>query len=436
MEHQKYLDKARDTLQEKTPLMDPGQLSAFVGKFITDRRRYLDAYERSGSPLYLFDERALIRKAKEFRKAFSSELREFSIFYALKSNGHPFILEGLIKEGYGIDVSSGKELEQALRHSPKEIIFSGPGKTVDELYLACGHTDTVTVLIDSFGELLRLEEAAAGKGVKIKAGVRLMVEEKGLWRKFGVPLGDLERFFEEAEKCPHVVLCGLQFHSSWNLDAGKQTAFIERLGGVLARMEEEVLKKIKFVDIGGGYWPVQGEWIQPSATPEGLLRQCIEPGPMDVMEHHCVPSLPIGEFSRRLSNALKENVFKYADCKVYLEPGRWISHETMHILLKVIDKKADDTVICDGGINMIGWERYETDYFPVINLSNPALEEHPCMIFGSLCTPHDLWGYSYFGQGIGPGDILLVPAQGAYTYSLRQEFIKPVPEVHRLRDEV
>jgi diaminopimelate decarboxylase len=48
---------------------------------------------------------------------------------------------------------------------------------------------------------------------------------------------------------------------------------------------------------------------------------------------------------------------------------------------------------------------------------------------GSLCTPHDLWGYGYWGEDIQPGDTLLIPNQGAYTYSLRQEFIKAVPQV-------
>jgi len=37
-------------------------------------------------------------------------------------------------------------------------------------------------------------------------------------------------------------------------------------------------------------------------------------------------------------------------------------------------------------------------------------------------------GYSYFGKDIDVGDVLLVPNQGAYTYSLRQEFIKPLPK--------
>ena len=101
----------------------------------------------------------------------------------------------------------------------------------------------------------------------------------------------------------------------------------------------------------------------------------------------------------------------------------------MHILLRVVDKKADDLVVTDGGTNIVGWERFETDYFPVINLSRPSLTERNCMIFGSLCTPHDIWGYGYFGEGIEPGDVLMIPSQGAYTYSLRQQFIKPLAKV-------
>jgi diaminopimelate decarboxylase len=96
--------------------------------------------------------------------------------------------------------------------------------------------------------------------------------------------------------------------------------------------------------------------------------------------------------------------------------------------MSVIDKKSEDIVITDAGTNAIGWERFESDYFPVINLSQPALIENQCHILGCLCTPHDVWGYSYWGSEIGRGDVLLIPMQGAYTYSLRQNFIKGLPE--------
>jgi diaminopimelate decarboxylase len=101
----------------------------------------------------------------------------------------------------------------------------------------------------------------------------------------------------------------------------------------------------------------------------------------------------------------------------------------MHILLKVIDKKDPKTVITDGGTNLLGWERPLTEYIPVINLTRPSLKERAVKVFGSLCTPHDIWGMSVFGDTVEEGDILLVPDQGAYTYSLRQSFIKPIARV-------
>jgi len=91
--------------------------------------------------------------------------------------------------------------------------------------------------------------------------------------------------------------------------------------------------------------------------------------------------------------------------------------------------KAPDLAVTDGGTNALGWERYESDYFPVLNLTRPSMTEKQCMVLGSLCTPHDVWGYAYWGETIKEGDILMIPTQGAYTYSLRQQFIKDLPGV-------
>ncbi|HBG62585.1 MAG TPA: decarboxylase [Candidatus Omnitrophica bacterium] len=431
MNVKQQLDRAREILKNETPLMSREMLEGFVAGFLNERKKFLSIVEENGSPLYVFDENALIRKARQMRDAFIKEIPSAKFFYALKSNNSSFIIQTLLKEGFGIDVSSGKELNQALSLGTNSLIFSGPGKTYDEHMLCTRQADKVTVLLDSFGELSRLDEVASKAGVRIRAGVRLMIEENGLWRKFGIPLKEVPRFFEEAKKKKNVDVCGLQFHSSWNLNAGKQVAFLSRIAKMLSRMDKNILKKIKFLDIGGGYWPQQGEWMQPGSTPEGKLKQCLDPQLTEGMDHRYLPSITIEEFSKKLSKALEKYIFKYLDCDICIEPGRWLSHEAMHILLKVIDKKDKDVVITDGGTNSIGWERFEMDYFPVINLSSPALKENPCMVFGSLCTPHDLWGYSYFGKSIEEGDILLIPTQGAYTYSLRQEFIKPLPkEVH------
>lgn len=422
------LKRAEEMLRRQSPRLDQRELTAFVRTFLNRRGAFLDINRRHGSPLYIIDEQALMDRARQFGDAFRREIPGIRLFYALKSNHHPAIASRLVGTGMGLDVSSGVELKTALAIAGAAIIFSGPGKVLPELELASAHADRVTILLDSFGELARLEHAAGDAGVIMQAGVRLTIDERGLWRKFGIPLSDLERFLTEAANCPHVAVKGLQFHSSWNMNPDNQIAFITRVGTTLQALPKEKRAQIAFVDIGGGYWPMAGEWLQAVGTPEGRLRQLIDPETAGVRDHYRYASTPIEDFARRLGQAVKSELLSRVDCAIYAEPGRWLCHDAMHILVTVIDKKGDDLVITDGATNAIGWERFETDYFPVINLSRPDEEERPGLVLGSLCTPHDVWGYGYYGSDIQPGDVLLVPAQGAYTYSLRQNFIKPLPE--------
>jgi diaminopimelate decarboxylase len=427
------LDKAAEILEKASPILEDEILCEYVSPLLAQRDLFLGSCGRHRTPVYLYDEKGLLNRAKQFTTAFTTEVPGFQAFFAVKSNNHPAVAKSLVRFGLGLDVSSGLELKGALTTGCQRIIFSGPGKTDAELDLAAANTESVAVLIDSFGEFERLERIARRRNVEVRAGVRLTNEEKGPWRKFGVSLADLELFMEKAETTHHVRLCGLQFHTSWNLTPGAQVAFLHRLGRQLGAMNRRRIKAIEFLDIGGGYWPSLGEWVRFSATPEGRLIQSVLPDTRSP-DRYRFPSEPIEVFAREIGGALREHVFPHIRCNVFAEPGRWLVNDSMHILLTVVDKKAEDLVIVDGGTNIVGWDRFETDYFPVINLSRPSLIERSCFICGSLCTPQDVWGYGYFGDTIEQGDILMIPSQGAYTYSLRQQFIKPLAKVIPLED--
>ena len=427
------LKNAAELLERQTPLLGREELDAFVDSFLQRRDVLLQACAEHGSPLYLIEDKVLLERAQQFTTAFQSELPDVRVYYALKSNNHPAIVGALVEAGLGMDVSSGCELQLALQCGAASIVFSGPGKTEGELRLAVENRRCVVVLLDSFGELERLERVAARAGASVRAGVRLTTDEHGLWRKFGIPLSDLSRFVVAAEKCPHVLLHGLQFHTSWNLDPGNHLRFIRSLGSALRGMPTSWLSTIEFIDIGGGFWPSRGEWLQPAGTPEGKVRLAVRPAPESALRHYKLCSVPVEEFADEIAQALRAHVFPCVRCCIYTEPGRWLCNDAMHLILTVVDKKAKDLVITDAGTNAIGWERFETDYFPVINLSRPDVNEHECYIMGSLCTPHDIWGYAYYGRDIQVGDVLLIPTQGAYTYSLRQEFIKPLPKTAMLK---
>jgi len=379
--------------------------------------------------LYIFDSESLKEHANRFHSTFAKYLSNIKIFYALKSNNHPDIISTLVNEGFGLDVSSGVELKQALDSGVDNIIFSGPGKLLEELTTAIRNYEKVTILIDSFNEMEKLQRLANISGDIIRAGVRISPDDKGIWRKFGIPMNDLPRFITESALRRNINLQGIQFHLSWNMNADNHTECISRLASTLRLLTAEQRERIKFIDIGGGYWPEEGEWLQSAATVDGIVREKIFNGRISDKKHYKWPAESIDDFARRISETLKEQIPDDMHYTVYLEPGRWICNSAMHILLKVIDHKADDVVITDGGTNAVGWERFEIDYFPVINLTRPSLDEHECLVAGSLCTPHDIWGYNYFGKDIKSGDILLIPNQGAYTWSLRQNFIKPIPKV-------
>lgn len=409
--------------------LNGSELSDLVSCFIEDREIFLSACLEHGSPLYVFEPEVLSSRAEKFTSAFRKELPDIGVYYAIKSNNHPIVAQTLVEHGLGLDVSSGLELQIALDTGTGDIVFSGPGKAEHELTLAVEHNQRVTILLDSFAELERLQEIASSLNKSVRAGIRVMTRKHGIWRKFGIPLSDLPGFLDKAETCDHVQVRGLQSHVSWNLNPCRQVEFIQTLGAMLGNMTEHHRNQIEFVDIGGGIWPPQGEWLHEAAVPEDQRQHVTSTPENPPFRHIKQPACSIEAFASAIGDAVRSHIFHHITCRICLEPGRWLCNDAMHILVTVIDKKEEDLLITDAGTNAIGRERFETDYFPVINLSRPGTTEHKCLVMGSLCTPHDIWGYTYHGQSVEPGDILLIPHQGAYTYSLRQEFIKPLPEV-------
>ncbi|MEW5796240.1 MAG: decarboxylase [Candidatus Zixiibacteriota bacterium] len=424
-----YSHRIAALLKQPIPRLERSELEAYVRGFIGRRDSFLQLVRGHGSPLYALDKEALISRAREFRAVFRSRFPSVTPFYAVKSNNCPEIARLLVADGYGLDVSSGEELQLALDSGASAIIFSGPGKSDTELALAVNNADRVTIMLDSFGELQRLERVAGGLGRVVRTGVRVSTAESGIWRKFGTPLETLGEFFEQAVRCRFVQLKGIQFHISWNMNPSNQVLFVMRLGQAIKSLTAQQQDAIEFLDIGGGYWPPRGEWLQPAATPEGIIGSAIGERAGSPLDHRVSRASPLDDFARSVAQAVDDHMPAGKNITLYFEPGRWVCHEAMHILVKVVDRKAADLVITDAGTNAVGWERYESDYFPVINLTRPSLEERECLVAGSLCTPHDLWGYTYFGDDIQPEDVLLIPDQGAYTYSLRQHFIKPLPPV-------
>jgi diaminopimelate decarboxylase len=297
------IQKAKDILTQETARLPESDLQAYVAHYFRKGRAFIETISMTSSPVYVFEKDVVGEKTSLFRKAFEAFLPDTGYYYAVKSNNSPELAAAILETGFGLDVSSGVELTMALALGATDVVFSGPGKNDAELELAVMNSDKVTVLMDSFGELARLGKIAEAMNRTVRTGVRLTTDPKGLWRKFGILTEDLGRFIKACDDYPYIDFKGLQFHSSWNMGPERQIAFIEHLGQCLGSLPEQDRNKITFIDIGGGYWPECGEWIQLAATEKGQLEKALGADAVSAYDHYLNPSTPITVFAEKIGRA-------------------------------------------------------------------------------------------------------------------------------------
>ncbi len=408
-----------------------GDLKSVVRKILNDRNVLLNTINKYDTPFFLLDQQELSKSIDEFRSAFYKYIPSSEIFYAMKSNDCEYVIKEVVKQGLGVDVSGERELKIALQMGAKNIVFSGPGKTDKELEIALENSDKLILHIDSFSELRRLGELSDRKKQKVRCGIRVFTKFHGKWTKFGISIDRIGEFWKEAEKYKFIDLQGIQCHISWNTSAKPYENIIKEIFNSIKI--DNVENKIKFIDLGGGFYPDSLEGYFPWATPQGKIistyKYAIGSETNFADKYYIEKSITIEKFAQGIKDSLSKHINpKLENVKILFEPGRIISTKSMHIVFKIIDIKKN-FAIADAGTNMTGWEKKLNTYYPLINLTNPSDQEIPYQIFGSLCTPDDIWGYYFYGSKIEEGDIILAPYRGAYTYSFRQEFIKGIPEV-------
>jgi diaminopimelate decarboxylase len=365
-------------------------LSDVVDKIMAKQRKILAFTKKYPTPFYLFDEEELNKSIKSFKTAFNKHIPGCHIFYAMKSNDNEYILKAVVKSGFGIDVSSGRELLLALKHDPANIIFSGPGKTINELRLAFKYRDKVIINVDSFSELRKIKELSEKLGQEVNIGVRILTKFQKPWTKFGIPLDQLRKFYLEVQKYEKINFKGIQFHVSWNRDTERYEETIAELGKYLkTNFSKEERLDIKFIDLGGGFYPNLTEGYYPWMYKHGIIWGSANhvhfPG-----KYSLTKSLPIEVFAEKISKAISKHFSNLLTCEYYFEPGRIISTKAMHVVLKVVDIKDENMAIVDGGINALGWEYGEQYYYPIVNLTHFAKKEITRSLFGPPCTPRDI----------------------------------------------
>lgn len=417
--------------------------SSKISKIRKSRLRFIALARKNSTPLYLYDAVEVKVNLTRFKQAFAKSGLPVKIFYAIKSNPYPDLLKTIVNEGACLDASSQRELKLALAAKAKQIIYTGPAKTTEAFRLILRHRKKITVNLDSFRELELLAKLAQQRKVVVRCGVRVHTAQQQGWTKFGIALDKLRKFYDQARKHSALKFCGIQFHISLNKNPKKYVATLQELAKYLrTNFSTNELSEFKYVDIGGGFYPAAFEGIHSwnpkqvmdfgngaNAHFKNILADKFKPRYLPIRTD------PIEKFAKEIAKAWRDQIRTLLpSARLYAEPGRFISHSAMHFLLKVADLKDGRVAILDGGTNMIGWEKYQFFYYaPIFNLTHfSSTREQPCILYGSLCTPDDLWGYYFYGKKIAIGDILLIPFQGAYTYTLAQNFIKAIPQVVNL----
>ena len=367
-----------------------------------------------GTPFYVYSTATLERHFRVFDEALSG--MPHLICYAMKANSNLAVLRVAVRAGAGMDVVSGGELLRALAAGcpPDKIVFSGVGKTRDEIRLAL-NTGIRQFNVESEPELIAINEEAValGKVAPITIRVNPDVDAKTHAKiatgksenKFGIPIAKAEAAYAQAAAMPGIEVMGIDVHIGSQLTdlAPYETAFLK-----VAELTHTLRAQghnIRRLDLGGGLGiPYQHSNERP-------------PLPFDY-----------GEVVRRTVGDL--------GCEIEIEPGRLIAGNAGLLVASTIYRKVGegrDFLILDAAMNdLIRPAMYEAwhDIQPV-NEPGPDDEVAPVDIVGPVCESGDTFAKQRDLPRIEAGELVAFRSAGAYGAVMSSEYnSRPmIPEV-------
>ena len=371
--------------------------------------RLADLAARHGTPLYVLDEAEVRARARAYRSA----LPDASIHYAAKAFLCGAMADWVRDEGLGLDVCSENELALALAHDfPAErIILHGNAKTESELRLALQH-GVGRVVVDSFSEIAHLAALARSdrpQGVYVRvvpgieaghhAAVRTGVDDQ----QFGFPLGGREGVAEAVARIlaqPRLRLAGLHCHLGSQISqTGPFLEAADRLVDLLADLRERFGVRLPELDLGGGH---------------------------AIAYRHGESDLDPARFAARLMPWLRERCVERGIRvpRLVIEPGRAIAGPAGVALYRVLAVKHSAAgtrfIAVDGGMSDNPRPAlYGAVYTARLVGRHAAGPLEPARVVGRHCEAGDvLIRDAHLPSDTRPGDLLAVPAAGAYQLSM------------------
>jgi diaminopimelate decarboxylase len=382
------------------------EFKPFIDYALNSRDDLLLSAKKFGTPQYILDEGLLINNVSRIKNAFLKTIPKSKIFYAFKSNDLPYMIKSLKNQGINADVSCMFEMQLARKLGFKDIIYTAPYMSDEEIQFAI--KNDIVINIDNPLVFQRVSDSCSQLNIGAKISFRIQNVAKP-WKKFGMDMDTFVSLSHKALNNKNLAWIGIHSHASWNVDAKNYVSNLESISNCLrTQFRKEELSSLKFIDIGGGFTPFES---------------------ISIEEETIIP-VSIESFAKDIGIAVKTHIIDTLGInpEIWLEPGRMISSIPTIILLRVDTIKGDE-VITDGGINLVGDALFENECYPVINLSGLSEQNFKLKsgkINGPLCDPSDHWGIKYFGEKLKPGDIIAVMNQGAYTFSTSWRWQRPI----------
>lgn len=368
-----------------------------------------------GTPFYCYSSATLSRHLRIFMDALAG--LDATVCFAVKANTNLAVIRTLVEQGAGCDVVSGGELRLALKAgcAPEKIVFSGVGKTEDELRFAL-ESNVGQINVESEAELHMLSRIAKalGKTARIALRVNPDVDAGSLDKistgrkedKFGVEWTLAPALYRKAKSLPGIAPVSIAVH------IGSQITSLKPFEAAFTRMREmiETLRAdgidIRHLDLGGGL-----------GIPYDHANSTAPPSPE-----------AYGEMVKRTVGDL--------GCKLTFEPGRILVGNAGIMVARVVAIKESSTrrfVIVDAGMNdlvrpaMYG-ARHEI--IPVTEAPTSSAYE-PVDVVGPVCETTDCFAKNYHLPPLKAGDLVAFLSAGAYGAAMASTYnARPlVPEV-------
>lgn len=367
-----------------------------------------------GTPAYVYSEATLTRHFRVFDEALAG--LPHLVCYAMKANSNLAVLRVMARLGAGMDVVSGGEYLRARAAGVPgdRIVFSGVGKTAEEMRLALGG-GIRQFNVESEPELRALSAIATELGLRAPVALRVNPDVDARTHakiatgksenKFGIPIGKAVAVYAEAARLPGIEIVGVDVHIGSQLtDLAPFEAAFTKIADLTVRLRAEG-HDIRRLDLGGGLG------IPYRATNEA-------------------PPLPFdyGEVIRRTLGHL--------GCEIEIEPGRLIAGNAGVLLASVLYVKEGDGrdfLILDAGMNdLVRPAMYEAwhDVVPVVE-PGPDAVPRPIDVVGPVCETGDTFARDRALPPLGAGDLVAFRSAGAYGAVMASEYnSRPlVPEV-------